>query len=101
MTPEEQSKIVKGAKDILNNPEHPWMKKTIEQWKRDHENWNKYREKLEKEYYESLSPLDRIYYDKQKNCKHENAPFVKSRYSDEKVQRGKCPDCGGILMELD
>ncbi len=34
-------------------------------------------------------------------CKHASVPFVKSHYSEEMVQRGKCEECDSILLELD
>lgn len=34
-------------------------------------------------------------------CQHPRVPLVKSYYSDEMVQRGACPDCHVILLELD
>lgn len=35
------------------------------------------------------------------SCPHTKVPWVKSQYSDERVQIGACPDCGVILQELD
>lgn len=35
------------------------------------------------------------------DCKHDKVPFVKSHYGEEMVQRGCCPDCGVVLLELD
>lgn len=38
---------------------------------------------------------------KQKYCQHEKVVPTKSRYGPEMVMKGKCPDCGIILLELD
>jgi hypothetical protein len=96
-----QDDIVKGAKDILNNPDHPFMKEAVERWKIEQEERVKFKEKLEKDYIKTLTPEEIDEYYKRKYCRHDQVPFVKSFYSDELVQRGRCPDCDVNLVELD
>ena len=36
-----------------------------------------------------------------KPCEHKLVPRVKSHYSSEMVRRGRCPQCGNVLLELD
>jgi hypothetical protein len=45
--------------------------------------------------------LDWFFWNRMRTCKHDGLPFVKSHYSDEMVKRGRCPDCGLNLLELD
>ena len=95
------SDVIKEAQDILNNPEHPFMKEAVLRWKKDYEESIKFQEKLEREHIATLSPKEIGEYFRRKHCRHDQVPFVKSHYSDEQVQRGTCPDCGVILLELD
>lgn len=95
------SDVIKEAQDILNNPEHPFMKEAAERWEKQHEEEVKFREKLEREYVATLTPEEIGEYFRKKYCRHDQVPFVKSHYSNEQVQRGNCPDCGCILLELD
>ncbi len=93
--------IIKEAQKILNDPDNAFMKACQEKWKREQEEYVKFRDQLEQEHLATLTPEEIGEYYRRKYCRHDQVPFVKSYYSDEQVQRGRCPDCDCNLLELD
>jgi hypothetical protein len=105
LPPEERRRIVDEAIELVKSGKKTPAMVEWDGWlKRMQDEFEQRRVQWEEEMRTSDDPEVRLQWaihQRQKACRHENVPPVKSFYSDEMVQRGVCPDCGVHLLELD